>query len=564
MYVLDRHGQPVPRGATGELFIGGPGVGRGYLGRDDLNPHSFVPDPFSGRPGARLYRSGDLVRQRHDGSLEFVARGDRQIKIRGNRVEPGEVESVLAEHPNVEQVAVVPRDDGAGGHRLVAYVVPRQGALEIEDREDAADDTAPCQPGCAQAPAPGLRSFARRQLPEYMVPAAFVSLDALPRGPTGKLDGRALPEPEFKSAESAFVAPRDLVEIRLARIWEETLKVSRVGASDDFFALGGHSVLGAALFVRVEKEFGRRLPMSVLFQSPSLEQMASVIRQQQPVSPWVVEVQRGDSSRTPFFFVEERIGYKPLSEELGAEWPVYVVLYQNLYKHQTERSMRDIAAELAVKVREVQPRGPYMLGGICMAGWVSFAIASELVRQGEEVTLLAIFDSFAPAYLKQRASPMVRLRRFADHFKFHANNLVHSDHRQRWWHLKDRLRTLRWHLSTKLWWWSHSLYVRTGRPLPRMLRQPAFLTAKAALTAGPPDAYPGRIALFRPIQRPRGRFDDAYLGWLRISPNVELYEVPGDHKHMLLPPAVGMIAAQLKACLQGTPAEVRDEARAIA
>lgn len=565
MYVLDTYGQPAPRGVAGELFIGGPGVGRGYFGRDDLNARSFVPDPFSGEPGARMYRSGDLVRLRNDGSLEFVARADRQIKIRGNRIEPGEVESVLAEHPNVEQVAVVPREDGAGGHRLVAYLVPRSGRLDVEDTEEvAANDAAPCQPGCAQAPMPGLRSFSRRRLPEYMVPSAFVSLEELPRSPTGKLDWRALPEPEFKSAEDSYVAPRDLVEIRLARIWEETLKVSRVGATDDFFSLGGHSVLGAAMFTRIEKEFGRQLPMSVLFQAPTLERMASVIRQEHQASPWIVEVQPGDPSRTPFFFVEERMGYKHLGEELGAEQPVYVVLYQNLYRQQTERTMRDIAGELAAKVREVQPQGPYMLGGTCMAGWVSFSVASELIRQGEKVELLAIFDSFAPAFLKEKPSRTVRLLRFADHLKFHVNNLLHSNNQQRWWHVKDRLRTFRWHLYTKLWWWGHSLYIRTGKPLPRILRQPAYLTAKAALTAGPADPYPGRIALFRPIERPRGRYDDPYLGWLRISPSIEMFEVPGDHKHMLLQPAVRTIAEQLKACLQSTADEPDEEVRVIA
>ena len=258
------------------------------------------------------------------------------------------------------------------------------------------------------------------------------------------------------------------------------------------------------------------------------------------------------------------MGYHHLGEQLGADQPVYVVLYENLYEHRTERTMQDIAAELAAKVREIQPRGPYLLGGTCMAGWVAFSIASELIRQGEKVTLLAIFDSFAPAYLKERPSRMVRWRRFAGHLKFHVNNLIHSDSQQRLWHVKDRIRTLRWHLNTQLWWRAHSFYVRMGWPLPRVLRQPAYLTAKAALSSGPVDPYPGRIALFRPMQRPTGPLDDPYLGWRRVSAGVELYEVPGDHKHLLLPPNVSTIAAQLKACLEGMPAQVHEDVRATA
>jgi len=281
-----------------------------------------------------------------------------------------------------------------------------------------------------------------------------------------------------------------------------------------------------------------------------------MLREERSASPWLVEVQPGDPSRPPFFFVQERMGYRHLGAELGPQQPVYVVRYDNLYKDRTERSLRDIAAELAEKVREVQPHGPYFLGGTCLAGWVAFSIASELLRQGEEVELLAIFDSFAPAYILERSSS-VRWRRLAGHLKWHVSNLVHADNQQRFTYLSDRMRTLRWHLKTSLWWRAHSLYVRTGRTLPGALRQNAWLIAKAALTAGPPDPYPGRIVLFRPRERPKGPLDDPYLGWRGISQQIELYEVPGDHKHLLLPPNVASIGQQLRACL-GRPSEVRE------
>jgi amino acid adenylation domain-containing protein len=554
--VLDSWGQPVPIGVVGELYIGGDGVGRGYLGNEDLNAKKFVVNAFDGR-SSRLYRSGDLVRRHRDGSLEFVDRVDRQIKIQGNRVEPAEIESALAQHPNVKQVAVVAREDGSGGHRLVAYIVPYNGSLVVDEVDEAGpDDPVLCMASDRQASPPGLRSFIRGKLPQYMIPAAYVAVDALPLTATGKLDWHALPDSEFRSSPSTFVPPHDLVELRLARIWQETLKVPSVGATDDFFDLGGHSVLATDLFARIEKEFGKRLALAALFQAPTLEQMAAMLREEPSASPWLVEVQAGDRSRTPFFFVQERMGYRHLGVELGAEQPVYVVRYDNLYKDRTERSLAEMAAELAQKVREVQPHGPYLLGGTCLAGWVAFSIASELLRQGEEVKLLAIFDSFAPAYILERSSS-VRWRRLAGHLKWHVNNLIHADNRRRFTYLSDRMRTLRWHLKTSLWWRAHSLYTRIGRPLPSALRQNAWLIAKAALTASPPDPYPGRIALFRPQERPKGPLDDPYLGWKNISRNIELYEVPGDHKHLLLPPNVSTIGQQLKLCLRSEPSHVR-------
>jgi thioesterase domain-containing protein len=179
------------------------------------------------------------------------------------------------------------------------------------------------------------------------------------------------------------------------------------------------------------------------------------------------------------------------------------------------------------------------------------------LRQGEEVELLAVFDTFAPDYILKRSSS-VRWRRLAGHLKWHISNLIHADNRQRFLYLSDRMRTLRWHLKTSLWWRAHSLYMRTGRPLPAALRQSAWLIAKAALTAGPPDPYPGRIVLVRPQERPKGPLDDPYLGWQSVSRDVELYEVPGDHKHLLLPPNVSSIGQQLRACLRSKTSSVRE------
>jgi amino acid adenylation domain-containing protein len=255
VYLLDRWGQPVPLGAPGELYIGGRGLARGYWGRPGLTAERFVPDPLSGTPGARLYRTGDRARWRADGVLEFLGRVDDQVKIRGNRVEPGEVETVLREHPAVAEAAVLARADEAGGPSLVAYVVPRA------------------------APPPAaheLRSVLQQYLPEHMVPSAIVYLEALPRTPGGKLDRQALPEPADSPPDSgaSYVAPRSQTEESIAGIWQSLLKVQRVGIHDNFFMLGGHSLLATQVVARIRASFGIELPLRALFEAPTVGSLA--------------------------------------------------------------------------------------------------------------------------------------------------------------------------------------------------------------------------------------------------------------------------------------------------
>ncbi|HEX2078883.1 MAG TPA: amino acid adenylation domain-containing protein, partial [Longimicrobium sp.] len=248
IYLLDPAGEPVPVGVAGELHIGGVQVARGYLGRSAMTAERFVPDPFSVEGGARLYRTGDRARWRADGAIEYLGRLDHQVKVRGFRIELGEIEAVLRRHESVADCVVMARAE-AGEPRLVAYVV-----------------------GEAQAEA--LRAHVRRSLPEYMVPAAFVFLEALPLTPNGKLDRKALPAPELASAEERYVAPRTPVEEVLAGIWAEVLRLERVGVEESFFELGGHSLLATRVVSRVRELFGVELPLRALFEGPRVAELA--------------------------------------------------------------------------------------------------------------------------------------------------------------------------------------------------------------------------------------------------------------------------------------------------
>ncbi|HEY7768733.1 amino acid adenylation domain-containing protein, partial [Longimicrobium sp.] len=251
-YVLDPAGRPVPIGVPGEIYVGGAGVTRGYLGRPALTAERYVPDPFARHPGARMYRTGDKVRWRSDGMLDFVARMDGQVKVRGFRIELGEIEAVLRRHDDVSDCVVMVREDVPGDQRIVAYVVGGAGADE-------------------------LREHVRRTLPEYMVPAAFVFVDAFPLSPNGKLDRKALPAPEYGAAEESYVAPRTPTEEVVAGIWAEVLGVERVGADDQFFELGGHSLVATRVAARVRGVFGIELPLRTVFERSVLSDLSAEI-----------------------------------------------------------------------------------------------------------------------------------------------------------------------------------------------------------------------------------------------------------------------------------------------
>jgi amino acid adenylation domain-containing protein len=262
IYILDSHLQPVPIGVAGELHIGGAGLARSYLNQLELTEQKFIPNPFSNKSGDRLYKTGDLGRYRSDGTIEFLGRVDNQVKIRGFRIEVGEIEAELSQHPAVQQVAIVDREDQPGNKRLVAYFVPNQEQVPSPDE---------------------LRRFLKEKLPDFMLPSAFVHLDVLPLTPNGKVNRQALPvpDPSHMGSEVTFVPPRNLTEETLASIWGDLLKLERVGIHDDFFDLGGHSLLATQVISRLREALSVELPLRCLFESSTIAELAELVVAQQ-------------------------------------------------------------------------------------------------------------------------------------------------------------------------------------------------------------------------------------------------------------------------------------------
>ncbi|MBB4188568.1 thioesterase domain-containing protein, partial [Sinorhizobium terangae] len=346
----------------------------------------FMADPFSGEADARMYRTGDLARYLPDGNLEFLGRNDEQVKIRGFRIEPGEVAARLCEHALVADAAVVARDDRAGDKRLVAYVVAKttDGSREAAGVELAA----------------ALRAHLGGLLPDYMVPAAFVRLEALPLTPNGKLDRKALPVPDDDAyARTAYEAPQGAVETALAAIWQELLGVERVGRHDHFFELGGHSLLAVRMLAQA-LGLGMKISASDIFNDPILKDLAPKIKlDPSHHTPGVLPV-RTIGSLAPLFFVPTGYGdcsYAfPLVKEMDIDCPVYALPWPP-FEGTRRASLEEIATKVTQAIRKVQPRGPYRLAGYSSGAVLAYAIAERLLHLEETVSFIALIDVPLPA-----------------------------------------------------------------------------------------------------------------------------------------------------------------------
>lgn len=431
-YILDHHLQPVPIGLFGELYIGGNGVGRGYLNRPELTAECFIANPFvPSAASEKLYKTGDIVRWLPDGTIEFIGRVDNQVKIRGYRVELGEIEHLLAQHPQIGYAVVLPRDEGRGDKRLVAYIVPNDKTLLGPTQSDEPVELS----ATVRAE---LRDFLQRKLPQYMIPTTWVALASLPVTANGKVNRDALPVPKGTSARESVIPPRTPTEQQLATIWSEVLQLDLVDIQTDFFEAGGHSILAVQLMQKVQQHFQVSLPLATLFQYPTIETLGQLLVGQEQMdrsaalwSPLVPIRNNGippvgqDQGDLLSFFCVHSVGgnvlnFYALAQALPAKQPFYGLQAVGLDgETPPQRLLEEMAFSYIAALQQVQPTGPYIVGGHSFGGEVAFEMARQLQQQGEEIALLVLLDSYAPGTLPSSISgddEITLLMTMAHHF----------------------------------------------------------------------------------------------------------------------------------------------------
>ena len=547
LQVLDEDDRPVEPDQPGEVVVRSRYLSEGYWRRPDLTQATFRPDPVD--PTLRVYRTGDVGRLRSDGCLELVGRRDQQVKVRGYRVHPGEIELALVEHPAIREAVVIAPVDQAGEPRLVAYVAATGGA-----------------PPSAGA----LRQFLQPRLPAYMVPAAFVVLESLPVNPSGKVDRAALPAPPPRPA-SRTGAPAPLgspLEYQIAQIWEELFEVSPIGGDDDFFDLGGDSLLAASFVAAMEDSTGRALSPSVLLEASTVADLAALLVSETGAFDEPITTLRASGDLTPFFFLHGDYnggGFycHALARHLDPARPFHVVHPHGLDRRPPPATIEGMAADRLDAVRALRPHGPYLLGGYCNGGLVALEMARRLQSAGERVELVALVEARAPAGGLRalhdathalgrllRLPPDARARVFAE--LEHASEAIVAKPRYYSERIRDVARSgVRGQvafLRRKLWGGDQPGAGSDGTGRPARRRHGGF---HRAIRRHVPAPYPGPAALLRvedaAIRPPE-------LDWLRVLPRLQIVSIPGDHPTCITR-HVAAFAARLEEVLKGTRTE---------
>ncbi|ACU58931.1 non-ribosomal peptide synthetase [Chitinophaga pinensis] len=513
-YILDNQLRRVPDGTVGEIFIGGVGVGVGYLNRPALNEERFMPDPFSPLPGARMYKTGDLGRIVNGGEIQCLGRMDHQVKIRGYRIELGEVEHALGKQTGIKDVVVLPKDE-----RLIAYVVQENGTLPNFSAWQQALKTS---------------------LPEYMVPSNFVLLPRFPLSPNGKVDRNALEAmgQEIEKANRVYTAPRTEQEKLIAKIWEDYLYVEKVGIKDDFFELGGTSIVAMQIMARIEKETGKRLPLASLFTANTVEKLATEMELDDQSISWDLLVPVKPTGTKPPIFIVNGLDmnvllFNNIARNMEPDQPVYGFQPRGLNGvDEPFETLEDMAAEYIAALLERDFPDGYALAGYSYGGVVAYEMSRQLQAMGKKVKMLAMFDTYAynkghfetgvPKYIR-------KIKRQFPKFLFITQSLIR--------HPKETLDYQQAFFVRK--YNEIAVYIGLQRP-PESDRAEDKINEKYEAAyrkyhMQTSDAC--AIDLFRVDTRLYYLDDPLYLGWKPYAlKGINVHDVKGDHKTFLMPP----------------------------
>jgi amino acid adenylation domain-containing protein len=499
--VLDQHQQVVPVGVRGEIYFSGQGITQGYLNLPSLTEEKYIL-----LDGDRFYRTGDLGRLNLQGDLQMLGREDNQVQIRGMRIELGEIESCLSLHPAISGCIVIAKEDQLGEKQLIAYL--------IAQNEPPASNQ--------------LRDFLQETLPQYMIPSHFALVAEFPLNLNGKIDRRALSALPLQVDNQITIAPRTETEQQLATIWQEVLGLESISINDNFFYLGGHSLLAVTLSNKLEQTFAIELPFGMVFQMSTIEQQASFLEQQENKKPGSTLAPIQPKGTNPPLFLFQGIGiYYPLSSQLGEDQPVYGLAIEMIdnSEHWLEQ-VADLVALYIQEIKTLQPQGPYYLGGLSFGGMVAFEAAQQLQSQGEEVALLALFDTWDPKAYTIHPLPKRLLT--------HLRKFCHSPVK---------------YLCSKLTNTNKFLKLKQENRLNHVPQ--IYLEAQQNYI---PQTYSGKVTVFKAMEEYEvmstfGDFENQF-GWGNlVTGELEIINIPGDHFGILQEPYVETLARELKRCL---------------
>jgi amino acid adenylation domain-containing protein len=539
--LLSDEGHEVPPGEVGEIVVKSRYLAPGYWRKPELSAKAF--SEVGG--GERAYRTGDMGKLDPEGRLLHLGRKDFRMKIRGFTVEPGEVEAALLKVPGVRQAVVTAKDDGLGDKELVAFVVPE------------------AQPGPTVS---ALRRELGKALPEYMIPSAYVVLDDMPMSQNGKVDRRSLraPDTRARNLDGDYIAPQGERERQLAKLWSEVLRVEAVGVKDDFFELGGTSLTAVRLAARIQEVLGRSVPPTTLFSAPTVEKLSRVLGSEGASSYASLVPVQPNGRKPPFYVVHLAFGhvfyYRDLAERLGQDQPVYG--FQALGvdgRHPRHTRVEDMAEHYIAEMRRFQPEGPYRIGGASFGGLVAYEIAVRLRRAGQEVGLVALFDTWAPGALTSRPGikwyerATFELYRRIEH---HVGSVRMLEPEARGPYLREKGGKAALEIYETLWEKYPRFFNLIGRPIPPELAK-TWQTIRECSDSYEPPRYGGKVTVFRADKRDLSVLFDPTLGWDRYAASVDVIESPGYHGAIIAEPRVRFLAPKLAELLARRPTAPR-------